>query len=126
VFAEQPKDKKQQFLSKLEEIKKNASPQVKSLISIANKEPENKPIPEVELIVKSLVDRIDISKTIFTKPLASTYFAAIKKTNKQSFLDYWAYKMKAIYQIECLDPRDPTLTDERENEIIKSQLNRHK
>ena len=48
------------------------------------------------------------------------------KIQKPGFLKYWQHKMKSLYQIECMDPMDSSLTDEREKEIIKNQLNRNK
>jgi len=126
VFAEKPNDKKMEYLAKLEEIKNKASPNIQKLIAPKSEEIAPNPSKESELLTQSLLQRIDLSKTVFTKPLAATYLAAVKKHNVQGFLDYWRYKMWNLYRIECLNPLDPTLTDDTERQIIQSQLARNK
>ena len=126
VFSEKPNDKKMEYLAKLEEIKSKASPSIKNLISSKSEESAPKPSKEAELLTQSLLQRIDLTKTVFTKPLAATYIAAVKKNNVKDFLDYWSYKMWSLYRIECLNPTDPNLTDEIERQVIQSQLARNK
>lgn len=118
VNEEEINKKKSQHLEKIEEIKKNASFSVKKLLDIETTQ-KNMVDKGIQNLVDHIIKQLDAKSSVFTEPIKRTYFCVVREKDQTEVAQAWKTKMKMLYDVDVLNAKDDTLTEEDEKKQLE-------